>query len=117
MSRWTGWRKIADRRGWYPNVLDWVGPACYELAIAGPRRGNLKIVYVGETSNEKKRMAAYARHGSHLSKIICWHLQRGWDLYYRARMAQSKDDAARMQDNLLDRWDYDWNLKLNSWDK
>ena len=117
MARWTRWRKIADRYGWYAELLDWDGPACYELAIAGPRGGNLQIVYVGETSNEKKRVAAYAQHGSHLSEIIHWHLARKWHLYYRARAARSKDEAVWMQDNLLSHWDYDWNLKLNSWSR
>lgn len=117
MARWTSWRKIADRSSWYSDSLDWDGPACYELAIAGPRRGDLKIVYVGETSNEKKRVIAYASHGSHLSEIIHYHMTRGWHLYYRARAAISKMEAVRTQDNLLLRWDYDWNLKLNTWGK
>lgn len=117
MARWTDWRKIADRYGWFSDLLDWDGPACYELAIAGPRGGKRIIVYVGETSNEKRRMAAYAQHGSHLSEIIHSHLNRGWHLWYRARMARSKGEAVWMQDNLLSRWDYDWNRKLNSWGK
>ena len=117
MARWTRWRKIADQYEWYPDLLDWDGPACYELAIAGPRGGNLQIVYVGETSNEKKRVAAYAQHGSHLSEIIHWRLSRGWHLHYRARAARSKEEAVWMQDNFLARWDYDWNEKLNTWGK
>jgi hypothetical protein len=114
---WTSWRKIADRSQWYPEQLDWEGPACYELAIAGPRGGDLRIVYVGETSNERQRAVAYASHGSHLSEIIHAHLRRGWHLFYRAWGASSKAAAVRMQDNLLMKWDYDWNLKLNTWGK
>ena len=115
MGQWTRWRKIADRRAWFDDELDWDGPTCYELAVAGPRGGDLRIVYVGETKNEKRRMVAYASHGSHLSEIIHSHLKCGWHLYYRARAAPSKEQAVRMQDNLLGRWDYDWNLKLNTW--
>ena len=117
MARWTNWRRIADRSTWYPELLDWDGPACYELAIGGARGGNRQIVYVGETLNERKRIVAYARDGSHLSEIIHDHLVRGWCLFYRARAASSKQDAVRMQDSLLLRWDYDWNLKLNTWGK
>ena len=117
MARWTNWRKIAGRHEWYSEQLDWDGPACYELAIAGARGGNIHIVYVGETVNEKKRVAAYAQHGSHLSEIIHWHLTRGWHLYYRAHAVRSKAEAVQMQDNLLTRWDYDWNEKLNTWGK
>jgi len=114
MARWTSWRKIADSRSWYSESLDWDGPACYELAIAGPRYGKLRIVYVGETSNERRRVVAYAQHGSHLSEIIHSHLRQGWCLYYRARIANTKKHAVEMENNLLREYDYDWNLRLNS---
>jgi hypothetical protein len=117
MARWTNWRMIADRTTWYPDTLDWDGPACYELSIAGSRGGNRHIVYVGETSNERKRIIAYASHGSHLSEIVHTHLSDGWHLHYRACAASSKREAVRLQDDLLSRWDYDWNLKLNVWGK
>lgn len=110
---WTDWRKIANRREWFDNELDWDGPACYELAIAGPRGGNLKPVYVGETVNERKRVAAYARSGSNLSKIINSHLRDGWTLWYRAQVKTSKTAAKALQDRLLGRFDYDWNIILN----
>ena len=114
---WTQWRKIADKHEWYSEELDWDGPACYELSIAGPRGGDRKIVYVGETINEKKRMAAYAQHGSHLSEIIAWHLKDGWHLFYRAQAAESKAHAVEKQNSLLLQYDYDWNTQLNTWGK
>lgn len=117
MARWTKWRKIADRDCWYEDELDWDGPSCYELAIAGPRGGNRIIVYVGETKNERQRLKAYGRNGSHLSDIIAEHLEDGWHLYYRAQIAKSKEHAVELQNRLLVRWDYDWNLTLNSWGK
>lgn len=117
MPRWTIWRKIADKHNWYSDRLDWDGPACYELAIGGPRGGNIQIKYVGETSNEKKRVSAYARHGSHLSEIIDDHLKRGWNLFYRAQAMNSKHEAILMQDSLLMSYDYDWNILLNTWGK
>ena len=117
MARWTNWRKIADRSYWYAETLDWDGPACYELALAGTRGGALRVVYVGETVNEMKRLLAYAKHGSHLSKIIDAHLVNGWHLHYRARAADTKEAAVKTQDWLLARYDYDWNIKLNTWGK
>ena len=117
MPRWTKWRKIADEKNWYPKELDWDGPACYELAIGGPRGGKLQIKYVGETSNEKKRVSAYAKHGSHLSQIIQDHLAQGWHLFYRAQTTNSKEEAIRRQDSLLADFDYDWNIQLNTWGK
>jgi len=68
MGAWTDWRKVADKKSWYDDQLDWDGPACYELAIGGDRGGNIKIVYVGETGNERRRVIAYASHGSHLRR-------------------------------------------------
>jgi hypothetical protein len=117
MARWTTWRKLAEHKLWYSEDFGWDGPACYELALAGPRRGNLLIVYVGETVNERRRLSNYGRDGSHLANIIARHLRDGWHLYYRARVAQSKKHAVQMQNNLLLRWNYDWNLKLNTWGK
>ncbi len=114
---WTHWRKIANQHHWYSEELDWDGPACYQLSIAGPRGGGRIIVYVGETSNEMKRMAAYAQHGSHLSEIIAWHLKQGVHLYYRAKAAKSKNDAIKFQNSLLSKLDYDWNIQLNTWGK
>jgi hypothetical protein len=109
MSRWTGVRKIADQHAWYSDCFDHDGPACYELILAGPRGGSLRIVYVGETGNERTRLTCYARNGSHLSKLIDWHLARGWTLYYRAQATVSKNAAKRMQDNRLARYFYPWN--------
>lgn len=113
MAAWTHWRKIADRRYWYGEELDWDGPACYELAIGGSRGGGIRIVYVGETINEKNRVIAYASHGSHLADIIRWHLKQGWTLFYRAQTKASKQAATRTQDRLLAEYDYDWNIRLN----
>jgi hypothetical protein len=109
MGAWTPWRKIADRLNWYSGDLDWDGPACYELAIGGRRGGNLAIVYVGETGNEGTRISGYASHGSHLSRIIDVHLRGGWSLFYRAQIKDSKGVAKRMQDTLLQTFDYPWN--------
>jgi hypothetical protein len=111
---WTSWRLIATDQEWFDEVLDHDGPACYELAIAGPRGGNLKPVYVGETINERRRVAAYARDGSHLARIVNRHLRDGWCLWYHAQAMKSKAAAVAMQDRLLVRFDYDWNIRLNT---
>ena len=110
---WTNWRLIANQTEWFQEALDWDGPACHELAIAGPRGGDLRIVYVGETVNERRRVATYARTGSHLSEIVDDHLRRGSCLWYRAQVASSKTAAVAMQNRLLGRFDYDWNIQLN----
>lgn len=111
---WTKFRLLADKKHWYDEILDWDGPACYELAIAGPRGGNLRIVYIGETSNEKKRMASYARSGSHLAREIDWHLKEGWCLRYRGYGCNSKKEAVEMEKRMLKKFKYDWNIKFNT---
>jgi hypothetical protein len=110
---WTSWRLLADKRFWYEDCFDWDGPACYELGTGGPRGGRIQPHYVGETGNERRRIKAYASHGSHLADIIDDHLRRGWRLYYRAISCVSKPRAKELQDNLLARFEYDWNIILN----
>lgn len=112
--RWTNWRKIADKDHWYGESLDWDGPACHELGIRGPRGGNHRTVYVGETMNEKRRILTYAKNGSHLAEIIDNHLDQGWHLWYHAILTQTKEKAVLLQNNLLAKYSYEWNKKLNS---
>jgi hypothetical protein len=113
MGKWTRPRLIATKSGWFDFLLDHDGPACYELGTGGPRGGAIQWHYVGETDNERRRMICYARSGSHLSQLIDWHLKQGWYLYYRGRACATKNLAKTMQDNLLSRFKYDWNQKLN----
>jgi hypothetical protein len=54
-------------------------------------------------------MSRYGSDGSHLSKMINYHLRQGWHIYYHAYACPSKKAAKQMQDNLLRRWEYDWN--------
>ena len=54
-------------------------------------------------------MSQYGCDGSHLSKMINYHLKQGWHIYYHACACPSKEAAKKMQDNLLGRWEYDWN--------
>jgi hypothetical protein len=117
MARWTDWRQIASGNSWSDADLDWDGPACYELALGGPRGGGLQQVYVGETSNERARISSYAYCGSHLRREINLALRRGWTLFYRARAMRSKAEAVLAQDALLAQYDYDWNIAGNTWGK
>lgn len=110
MARWTDWRLIADKENWYDEVLNYDGPACYELGLGVPFWGDPTPVYVGETCNERQRLSHHASNRSHLGGIIQAHLDDGWNLYYRARAASSKEHAKQMQDNLLRKYEYDWNI-------
>lgn len=110
---WTRPRPIAKGRQWIDPGFDYDGPCCYLLGTGGPRGGKIAWHYIGETSNERKRITQYATHGSHLSSIIDWHLRQGWVLYYCAWALASKAAAVRMQDRMLDRFRFDWNIQLN----
>ena len=63
-------KMIGKIRQWYSDLFDPVGPACYELSVAGPRGGQCTITYCGHTVNEKARLSNYGRDGSQLAEII-----------------------------------------------
>lgn len=110
---WTKWRKLAEGIHWHDDIFDWDGPACYELALAGPRGGSLKIMYVGETDNEKRRMTQYGSYGSHIKEEIKKGIRDRWTLWYRAQSFQTKKQAKAFQDNLLKKHNYPWNTINN----
>jgi len=107
---WTKWRKLAEGKQWHDDIFDWDGPACYELGLAGPRTGKLEIMYVGETDNEKRRMAQYGSYGSHIKKEINKGIRDGWILWYRAQAFDTKKKAKAFQDSLLGKYNYPWNI-------
>ena len=111
--RWTAWRKLAQGRNWYSEEFDHDGPACYELGIGGPRGGAITPVYVGETKNEKSRMALYARGDGHVESHIRAALRAGKALYYRGVAMRTKKQAKNMQDRMLAKFTYDWNTHRN----
>jgi hypothetical protein len=111
--RWTKWILIANKKRYFTQYLSYKGAATYEIGIRYPKGKKVNPVYVGETSNERKRIHAYAQHGSHLSKIIDRHVDRGFTIHYRAIAMTSKQKAKALQDRLLKNFDYDWNLQNN----
>jgi hypothetical protein len=113
MGKWTEWKLIADKYRYYTEDFDYNEPSCYELGIRKLKGGKVHPVYVGETVNERLRIHQYAISGSHLTKIINWHLRNGWLLFYRGQAKKSKREAIKMQNRLLDKYDYDWNIQLN----
>jgi hypothetical protein len=113
LGGWTRWRKLADEEYWYDDYCDHDGPACYELGV-GSDRGTVAPTYVGETGNERRRMSAYARHGSHLSSTIDSYLDRGYVLYYRGLAVDTKSEAREIQDFMLSNYEYEWNQIGNS---
>jgi hypothetical protein len=58
-------------------------------------------------------MSCYGRDGSHLSKIINYHLNQGWYIYYRSHAFATKEAAEKMERTMLSQRPYDWNVLLN----
>lgn len=96
--RWSRWIFLADYTGYEPCNYD--GPGCYELAIGGPRGGNLVIKYIGETSNISRRMRDYGHGagGSHHAARIFMELRGGKSIFYRFIKTNSKIEAKKLQD-------------------
>lgn len=107
--RWTEWRFLAHEKEWSDGDFDWKGPAVYELAVGGPRAGDINIVYVGETGGEGVRIAAYGSGRSHIEHFIDEALRNGWTMWYRASSRETKELAKATQDNLLRQYYYPWN--------
>ena len=112
--RWTPWRKIADGWLWYTDGLTYDGPSCYQLGTPGPRGGAIRRRYCGDAQNERARISAYAKHGSHLGQIIATHLNDGRALYCRSIACATIIEAAALQDTFLGRYRYDWNIQRSS---
>lgn len=110
---WTRARLLAYKGTWFSDCFDYNGPACYELGTGGPRGGNIQWHYVGHTKNEKNRMCRYGRDGSHLSKIIDYHINQGWCIHYRSWSRTTKEAAEKMERSMLRQFTYDWNKILN----
>jgi hypothetical protein len=112
MGRWTGWKKLAEYKHWYIDELPGSEPGCYELAVGGPRGGNLQILYVDESGNLRQRLATYGRSGSHLKRLIDDYLSRGKTLFFRTQRKTCKDEAVKMQDRQLRQYKYGWNTRI-----
>ena len=113
MSRWTKWKKIADKKTNYGTELDNDGPANYEIGIKKPSQREVRIKYTGETKNERERMIQYGRNGSHIPDKIDKALKDGNEIYYRGQAKPSKEKAEKSEKRLLKKWDYPWNTKNN----
>lgn len=113
MSRWTKWRKIANKKEYFDRELDHVGPATYEIGIRKKGQKKIRIQYIGETNNERRRMKQYGRNGSHIAHKIDKALNDGYELFYRGQTKPSKAKAEIMEKNLLQKFKYKWNTQHN----
>lgn len=92
----------------------------YEFAAILPGKRKLRVVYVGSTCvrNDrcpilKNRIVDYTKHGNHKKDEINEALRRGYTLWVRFKPAQDKPEAMRMENELLDKYNYAWNVRNN----
>ena len=115
----------ANIREALPNEMTECG--IYEWQARRPRRGtragHRNVVYVGSTCRAKPgalrdRILEYCVSGSHKSENINDALQRGYELWVRVKTSgrssdRSRKTAEKMEDELLQKYDYAWNIENN----
>jgi len=115
---WTHWYVLADKEIWYPDNINYDGPACYELGIKGKWKQVIKVInvtYVGKTYNLKVRMGQYGANGSHLGKYVEKYLKHGYTLYFRYYPTRNESEANSMEKERLQKYGlerYPWNTKF-----
>ena len=91
----------------------------YEWQARGtPSNKPRRVVYVGSTCRAKPgslrdRIIEYCTSGSHKDKEINGALRKGYELWVRVKASHGKDEAQRMENELLDKYDYAWNERRN----
>ena len=87
----------------------------------GRLRKSRRVVYVGSTCRRnhqecqrmRDRIVAYASTGNHKKDLINAALERGWELWVRFKNATDEDQAKDMENALLGRYNYAWNIRNN----
>ena len=76
------------------------------------------VVYVGRSSGGqdfglRERILEYCTNGSHKDQLINDALEKGFELWVRTKRAKSPDDAENKEKELLDKYNYAWNISNN----
>ena len=138
---WSDWKKAMvppETEGWnlQPRGRNQVGFICLNIENAfsdqdqccgiyewKARKQHNHVVYVGSTCREKggsskDRIREYCRNGSHKRDLINDALGRGYELWVRVKIStpdcHSRLDAERMENELLAKYNYAWNIRNNA---
>lgn len=112
-------------RNAFPNEAKRCG--IYEWMAVGTFEGQPDhVVYVGSTCRRKPgglrhRILEYCTHGSHKKELINIALLHGYELWVRVKIVkgkhcsreETKRKAEKMENDLLNRYDYAWNIRNN----
>lgn len=112
MGMWTEWRRLAKGRVYCDEDAD-NGPGCYELGFGSKSGGAMSPKYAGETDDLKRRLTEHGSDRSQLTEKMGKYLRNRYILSCRWQKTQSKMEAKRMQDNLLQSYEYEWNIQGN----
>ena len=92
----------------------------YEFAATLPGKRKKRVVYVGSTCvgdvrcpSLKNRIVDYTIDGNHKKDEINEALRRGYTLWVRFQPAQNRPEAERMENELLSKYNYAWNVTNN----
>lgn len=82
------------------------------------RNDKVVVVYIGSTCTTKygrlsTRIKKYCSDGSHKKSYINDALEKEYALEVRLKPAQDKLEAERLENELLDKYDYAWNERRN----
>ena len=88
-----------------------------EKPRVGRRRRSWYTLH-GRTSNARPeslrdRVQEYCRNGSHKADLINDALTSGYELWFRVKSAPDRQTAEDLENELLDRYDYAWNVRRN----
>ena len=81
-----------------------------------------KVVYLGSTcprgcgqwQKMASRIEKYTKDGNHKAELINDALSKGYELWVRFKPANGDEkEARRMENDLLNEYDYAWNIRLN----
>ena len=77
------------------------------------------VVYIGSNSNAppqsslRDRFEEYCINGSHKADIINDALTNGYELWFRVKSSPDRETAENLENELLDHYDYAWNVRRN----
>jgi len=142
-GRWSTWKKAMvpkdttssetylekrgpDQEGFmWSNIDDAlceVGGLCgiYEWKATRPDQPD-RVVYVGSTCTRndrcqrlKSRIIRYCKYGNHKEELINDALSKGYELWVRYKQAEDEERAKELENDLLAKYDYAWNIRENN---
>lgn len=137
---WSGWKRaMVPQQGHnlQPRGQNQVGYTCSSIRNAFPDEAEHcgiyewqvrksgqpnRVVYIGSTCRGKAgalrgRILEYCRNGSHKKDLINEALRKEYELWVRVKISKAREncrkDAERMENELLAKYDYAWNIRNN----